>query len=60
MSVRKLTYPQLMQMNDEEVAIYWIAGILPAHVNENDPRASITMRACEERENNIPLNFNRR
>ena len=58
---RRLAYGDLMRMNDEEVAIYWISGMLPGHLVENDPKTTITMRAIEERnDSNRPLNFNRR
>ena len=58
---RRLAYEDLMRMNDEEVAIYWISGMLPGHLVENDPKTTITMRALDAyNDNNRPLNFNRR
>jgi len=58
---RRLAYEDFIQMNDEEVAIYWVSAMLPAHILENDPKTTITMRAIEAlRDSHRPLNFNRR
>ena len=58
---RRLAYEDFIQMNDEEVAIYWVSAMLPAHILENDPKTTILMRALDAyNDNNRPLNFNRR
>ena len=61
MGLRRLAYADLVRMNDEEVAIYWISGMLPAHLVENDPKTTLIMRAIDDyNDSNRPLNFNRR
>jgi len=59
--VRKLTFDQLMQMNDDEVASYWAGGQLPPHVSDGDTLAGIYIHAVDEyNESNTPLRISER
>ena len=59
--MRKLTFDQLMQMNDDEVASYWAGGQLPSHVSEDNTLAGIYVHAVDEyNESNTPLRISER